>query len=237
MISHGASAPCSSFVPLPSVPLGAAARLAAQVKRHGRLQPHCAAPTRSGSPSCGQGAYSCEPFLRAFAGLAIAAAARRASDTNRQPAKGVAWRLRLPKAPSMAEVKKYGTGMVFSYSFVGTLNMCIMVALSWPVFILRTGASPLLFAPFKLNPKFVVYLTAVYFSYGSCTTPFLLAAAMVLAPVFTGALSTLQDRMRCPKWLAFLILASLMAGSYCILLVLLITLSCAAFRTPIWVAG
>ena len=56
-------------------------------------------------------------------------------------------------------MKKYGTAMAFSYSFLGTLNMCMMVAISWPLFIMRTGGSPVLFSPLKLNPKYALYLT------------------------------------------------------------------------------
>lgn len=62
------------------------------------------------------------------------------------------------------EMKKYGTAMVFSYSFVGSLNMCIMVAISWPLFIMRTGSSPVLFAPLKMNPKYILYLTGALMS-------------------------------------------------------------------------
>ena len=61
-------------------------------------------------------------------------------------------------------MKKYGTAMVFSYSFVGSLNMCIMVAISWPLFIMRTGGSPVLFAPLKMNPKYILYLTGALMS-------------------------------------------------------------------------
>ena len=37
-------------------------------------------------------------------------------------------------------------------------NMCMMVALSWPVFIMRTGGSPILFSPLKLKPQYMVCL-------------------------------------------------------------------------------
>ncbi|CAE8600988.1 unnamed protein product, partial [Polarella glacialis] len=142
---------------------------------------------------------------------------------------------KLPKAPSKEELQKYGTGFVYSYSFVGTLNMCMMVAISWPIFILRTGGSPVLFDPFTLNPKFAVYLTAVYFSYGSCTTPFLVMAAMALAPPFTWTLSLLQDRLKYPRWLALLTLSVLMGIGFCGFMIAAIAASCAAFRTPMLV--
>lgn len=58
-------------------------------------------------------------------------------------------------------MQKYGTAMLFSYSFLGTLNMCAMVAISWPLFIMRTGGSPVLFSPLKLNPKYALYLTGL----------------------------------------------------------------------------
>ncbi|CAE7384534.1 unnamed protein product [Symbiodinium natans] len=143
-------------------------------------------------------------------------------------------RKKLPKKPSAEEMKKYGAGMVFSYSFVGSLNMCMMVALSWPLFIMRTGNSPILFSPLKLKPQYMVYLTAVYFSYGSCTTPFLLAFALLLAPFFSKLLTGFQKRLGCPKWLAFIIMGFLMAACYLLALPLLIALTCAAFRQPVW---
>eukprot|EP00933_Yihiella_yeosuensis_P007367 TRINITY_DN112365_c0_g1_i1.p1 TRINITY_DN112365_c0_g1~~TRINITY_DN112365_c0_g1_i1.p1 ORF type:complete len:277 (-),score=28.80 TRINITY_DN112365_c0_g1_i1:57-800(-) len=185
----------------------------------------------------------------AFAALAAAVVAvssrpsrhchQRRAATASEPERPVGllgkMRRKLPKAPSKEELKKYGTGMVFSYSFVGTLNMCLMVAISWPIFILRNGESPLLFSPFTLNPKYIVYLTAVYFSYGSVCTPFLLAAAIAFAPPCTWILNTLQDRLKCPRWLAFSMLSAVMALGFCVFMVAAIALSCAAFRTPIWV--
>lgn len=131
------------------------------------------------------------------------------------------------------EMKKYGTAMVFSYSFLGTLNMCMMVAISWPLFIMRTGGSPVLFAPLKMNPKYALYLTGVYFTFGSCATPFLLAAAVGLAPVFAKLLSTLQKRLKCPQWLAFFLLGLLMAACYVIALPVFITLACLALHQPV----
>ncbi|CAE7856311.1 unnamed protein product [Symbiodinium necroappetens] len=135
-------------------------------------------------------------------------------------------RKRLPKKPTKEEMKKYGAGMVFSYSFVGTLNMCMMVALSWPVFIMRTGGSPILFSPLKLKPQYMVYLTAVYFSYGSCTTPFLLAFALLLAPFFSKLLGGFRKRLGCSKWLAFVLMGLLMAVCYLLALPFLIALAC-----------
>lgn len=123
--------------------------------------------------------------------------------------------------------------MVFSYSFLGTLNMCMMVAISWPLFIMRTGGSPVLFAPLKMNPKYALYLTGVYFTFGSCATPFLLAAAVGLAPVFAKLLSTLQKRLKCPQWLAFFLLGLLMAACYVIALPVFITLACLALHQPV----
>eukprot|EP00435_Cladocopium_sp_Y103_P062211 s313_g23.t2 len=127
---------------------------------------------------------------------------------------------------SLQEMKKYGTAMAFSYSFLGTLNMCVMVAISWPLFIMRTGGSPILFSPLKLNPKYALYLTGVYFTFGSCATPFLLAASVGLAPFFAKLLSALQKRLKCPKWLAFFLLGLLMAACYVMALPLFITLAC-----------
>lgn len=123
--------------------------------------------------------------------------------------------------------------MVFSYSFLGTLNMCMMVAISWPLFIMRTGGSPVLFAPLKMNPKYALYLTGVYFTFGSCATPFLLAAAVGLAPVFAKLLSTLRKRLKCPQWLAFFLLGLLMAACYVIALPVFITLACLALHQPV----
>eukprot|EP00438_Fugacium_kawagutii_P029928 Skav232674 [mRNA] locus=scaffold698:298930:304192:+ [translate_table: standard] len=155
-------------------------------------------------------------------------------------------RSKLPKPPSKEEMQKYGTAMLFSYSFLGTLNMCAMVAISWPLFIMRTGGSPVLFSPLKLNPKYALYLTGllppgcfaikqgimtcVYFTFGSCATPFLLAASVGLAPLFAKLLSGLQNRLKCPKWLAFFLLGLLMAACYVAALPLLITLACVALR-------
>ena len=75
------------------------------------------------------------------------------------------WRLLLRR--SLQEMKKYGTAMAFSYSFLGTLNMCVMVAISWPLFIMRTGGSPILFSPLKLNPKYALYVTGWRFAFFS----------------------------------------------------------------------
>lgn len=92
----------------------------------------------------------------------------------------------------------------------------------------------MLFTPLKMNPKYMLYLTGVYFTYGSCTTPFLLAAALALAPLFSGLLSTLRKRLKCPKWLAFLLLGLLMSVAYALALPLLIALACLAFHQPVW---
>lgn len=135
----------------------------------------------------------------------------------------------------MKDVRKYGVGMVFGYGFVGTLNSCIMVAISWPIFILRTGGSPVLFTPLKMNPKFLLYLSAVYFTYGTVTTPFLAVAAAALAPMFGWVLDTLQRRLGCPRLLAMSTLSFLFIGGFAAFLVAAVVLACAVFRTPVWV--
>eukprot|EP00416_Gambierdiscus_australes_P036017 CAMPEP_0171110852 /NCGR_PEP_ID=MMETSP0766_2-20121228/72806_1 /TAXON_ID=439317 /ORGANISM="Gambierdiscus australes, Strain CAWD 149" /LENGTH=111 /DNA_ID=CAMNT_0011572775 /DNA_START=87 /DNA_END=422 /DNA_ORIENTATION=- len=111
-----------------------------------------------------------------------------------------------------------------------------MIAATWPVFILRTGGSPLLFDPFKVNPKFTLYLSAAYFTYGSVTTPFLLTLALALAPIFDKVLSTLRERLGCPQWLAMAALCALYAGGFVVFLVVAVLAACAICRTPVWVA-
>lgn len=144
-------------------------------------------------------------------------------------------RRRLPKAPSLGELRKYGFGFALSYAFLGCLNSCVMVAVSWPVFVMRTGGSPLLFHPaLKVNPKFLIYVTAVYFSYGSLTTPFLLAGSAGLAPAFDWLLKTLQQRIGCPQWLAMGILALLYIAGFFGLLILAVVAACAICRVPVW---
>ena len=76
-------------------------------------------------------------------------------------------------------------------------------------------------------------VAGVYFTFGSCATPFLLAASVGLAPLFAKLLSALQKRLKCPKWLAFFLLGVLMAACYVMALPLLITLACVALHQPV----
>eukprot|EP00415_Alexandrium_ostenfeldii_P000641 UN0641 len=135
----------------------------------------------------------------------------------------------------MEELRKYGLGATFAYAFLGTLNSCVMVAVSWPIFILRTGGSPIAFSPLMMNPKFLIYLSAVYFTYGSVTTPVLLVAATALAPAFNWVLTTLQERLGCPRWLTILALGIAYAIGFAVFLVLAVLAACAICKTPVWV--
>jgi len=76
-------------------------------------------------------------------------------------------------------------------------------------------------------------VAGVYFTFGSCATPFLLAASVGLAPLFAKLLSALQKRLKCPKWLAFFLLGLLMAACYVMALPLFITLACVALHQPV----
>lgn len=138
------------------------------------------------------------------------------------------------KAPSFEELKKYGIGMAFSYALVGGLNFCLMIAISWPLFILRNGASPVLFDPLSMNPQFILYLTAVYFSYGTVSTPFLIAGAVALASPAEWALTALQERLKCPRPLAFVLLAVVEVIFLAVFLPAAILAACAVSGTSVW---
>mmetsp|Transcript_13429 Transcript_13429/g.36149 ORF Transcript_13429/g.36149 Transcript_13429/m.36149 type:complete len:250 (-) Transcript_13429:67-816(-) len=144
-------------------------------------------------------------------------------------------RARLPKPPSKEQLAKLGTGFAFAYGFIGGLNMCVMVGVSWPLFIIKTGGSPLLFRPFSLNPKFVVFLTALYFSYGTVTTPALVVASAALAPAFNWILTTIQDRFGYPRWLALFVAFSVGFVAFSLSMVAAVALGCAVCRKPVWV--
>ncbi|CAK0860351.1 unnamed protein product [Prorocentrum cordatum] len=139
------------------------------------------------------------------------------------------------QAPSKEQLKELGVGIPFSYALLGSMNSAVMVAVCWPIFVMRSGGSPLLFAPLKLNPKFAVYLSAVYFSYGSVSTPFLAIAAVAVAPFFNSTLKMLQERLNCPRWFALAVVTIGLAVVLPAFLVGAICLSCLVCRCPVLV--
>lgn len=143
---------------------------------------------------------------------------------------------RFPKKPSAEIFRKNGISAVFMYIALGRLNEILMIVVLWPLFIMRNGASPILLKPvLTMNPKFLIYVTAVYFSYGSLMVPVMLAAAAALAPTFNRVLGMLQRRLGCSKGLAvgLLALASALGGLG--VLVGGIALACAVCRVPVLV--
>mmetsp|Transcript_28437 Transcript_28437/g.72040 ORF Transcript_28437/g.72040 Transcript_28437/m.72040 type:complete len:299 (+) Transcript_28437:13-909(+) len=143
---------------------------------------------------------------------------------------------RFPKKPSAEIFRKNGISAVFMYIALGRLNEILMIVVLWPLFIMRNGASPILLKPvLTMNPKFLIYVTAVYFSYGSLMVPVMLAAAAALAPTFNRVLGMLQRRLGCSKGLAVGLLALASAVGGLGVLVGGIALACAVCRVPVLV--
>lgn len=141
----------------------------------------------------------------------------------------------LPKAPTPKEIGRLGVGFGMAFSFLGGLNLCIMIAVSWPLFILRTGGSPLLFNPFTFNPLYIAYFSAIYFAYGTVTTPPLVAAAAALSPAFNWMLQTLRKRFGVPYWLAMILLQIGSSFTHVGTVIGSVLLGCAIAGTPVWV--
>jgi len=138
------------------------------------------------------------------------------------------------KFPSAQNIRKQGSAVALSYSIVGTLNFILMVAVSWPLFIRATGGSPIMWYPPRPNPKFIVSVSAVYFSYGSVSTPFLAAAAAALAPAISWLLGRLNTRRSCPVWLALGAAALGFITSMAAIFVASVVVACRICHTPIW---
>eukprot|EP00448_Togula_jolla_P012705 CAMPEP_0170617940 /NCGR_PEP_ID=MMETSP0224-20130122/26691_1 /TAXON_ID=285029 /ORGANISM="Togula jolla, Strain CCCM 725" /LENGTH=241 /DNA_ID=CAMNT_0010943877 /DNA_START=61 /DNA_END=782 /DNA_ORIENTATION=+ len=140
---------------------------------------------------------------------------------------------KLPKLPTPEQIKKLGAGMALSYLFLGTLNSCAMVIVSWPVFILRTGVSPIIFEPFSMNPQYMVSLGVIYMGYGTLTTAPLAAGAAALSPLFARLFAALRRRLGRRKWLAIVLLIVGYVVSFSVFLVSAIVLACAICHVPV----
>mmetsp|Transcript_11274 Transcript_11274/g.31317 ORF Transcript_11274/g.31317 Transcript_11274/m.31317 type:complete len:257 (-) Transcript_11274:458-1228(-) len=125
---------------------------------------------------------------------------------------------RLPAPPPKEEMGKLGVGFAFSYALLAGLNVCAMAGVSDGLFIARTGVSPVGFAPFALNSKFVVLLTGVYFGCGTLATPAVALGAAALAPKMNTFLTRFQKRMRCRRWVAILSASGLCLAGFLFIL-------------------
>eukprot|EP00403_Amphidinium_massartii_P020707 CAMPEP_0178388272 /NCGR_PEP_ID=MMETSP0689_2-20121128/9504_1 /TAXON_ID=160604 /ORGANISM="Amphidinium massartii, Strain CS-259" /LENGTH=221 /DNA_ID=CAMNT_0020008663 /DNA_START=109 /DNA_END=774 /DNA_ORIENTATION=- len=138
------------------------------------------------------------------------------------------------KPPSKEELKKLGPGFTLSYVFASAVNMCIMIAVSWALFIKTRGGSPLLLSPLKFNPAYLAYLSVVYFSYGSVMTPIQIVLAVGMTPACDVVLSALERRFSCSRSMAVGIFTVLGFLSFPVSLCGTILLACAVARVPVW---
>ncbi|CAE8635896.1 unnamed protein product [Polarella glacialis] len=143
------------------------------------------------------------------------------------------------KKPGKLSVKqmmaKYGVGMVFSYTFLSNVNGCLMFSICWPIFISSTGLSPLLFNPFRLNPKFLVYYGAIYLSLGSIMRMFRFGIAVRITPAFDRMLTYFQDRLGWPRWATSVAMIVAQTVGSIVFLGCALCVTCLLFRTPIWI--
>lgn len=129
-------------------------------------------------------------------------------------------------------------GLVFGYAFVGGLNFCVMLAGSFAFFKSNMGGNPILFEPqpflLQVNPEFVVFVTGIYFSYGSISTPLLAGAAVALAPAYDSAVNALEEKLNCPRLLAMAALAGVASVVQFGFFVLALFVACAIMGTTVF---
>jgi len=99
----------------------------------------------------------------------------------------------IPNTPSKEEMRTLGVGFVFSYVFLGGLNLLGMTGVSWVSFSMSTGAAPIVLSPFEVDTRFVALFSGVYFSYGTLASPFVLGGAVALASRMNNFFLLVQD--------------------------------------------
>lgn len=133
----------------------------------------------------------------------------------------------------LGTMQRNGVGYFFSYGLVSNVNGCLLLAISWALFVRTRGTSPVAvdpglplvanvllacFKPARMDPKFLLYYGAVYLSVGSVMRPLRIGLAASLVPLVRGFFDFVQVRLRCPRpvtWLvAFVSLTGLSAALF-----------------------
>mmetsp|Transcript_15542 Transcript_15542/g.35587 ORF Transcript_15542/g.35587 Transcript_15542/m.35587 type:complete len:240 (-) Transcript_15542:36-755(-) len=138
------------------------------------------------------------------------------------------------KPPGKEELKKLGPGFSVSYLFASAFNMCVMISLSWALFIKTKGASPVLLSPLKFNPAYLAYLSVIYFSYGSVMTPIQILLSVAMTPIANGVLAVIERRCKCSRSMAAIIFTVFGAVTFPLSLSGAVLLGCAVARVPVW---
>jgi len=179
----------------------------------------------------------CQPHMRRK-GLS-----RRAKDTDPALEKPAPLWKRMLRG-----IRKNGVGYTFAYGFVSNVNYCALLAVSWALFVKTRHANPAalspdlpLFAnvlsvflrPARINPNFLVYYGAISLSLGSILRPLRIAVAAALVPSAQKFFGFLQNQLRCPRPLTWVVaLASMTCFSFAIF-PMLTFLCCAALGVPV----
>mmetsp|Transcript_101437 Transcript_101437/g.257958 ORF Transcript_101437/g.257958 Transcript_101437/m.257958 type:complete len:283 (-) Transcript_101437:141-989(-) len=145
-------------------------------------------------------------------------------------------------------IQRNGVGYFFAYGLVSNVNGCLLLAMSWALFVRTRGVSPVLadpalplvgtvlkafFRPSSMNPKFLLYYGAVYLSVGSIMRPLRIGLAAGLVPVVRRFFDFVQDRLRCPRPLTWVVaFVSLVVFSLCCFPVAVL-LCCFVLRVPV----
>lgn len=145
-------------------------------------------------------------------------------------------------------IKRNGVGYVVSYGLLSNISGCTLFAIAWALFVRNKRVCPLPLTPgpsmffnacFALlkvpymHPKFLVFYAAMYATVGSAIRPFRIAIAAALTGPMQKFFDFIQERLGCPRVLAWLIaLLMVLCGSFGYLGIAIYT-ACWALGVPV----
>jgi len=144
-------------------------------------------------------------------------------------------------------VRRSGMVYLFSYAFISHVNLALMFGVAWALFVRTWHACPIepsglpwaaevtcaFYRPVLLHRKFLASYGAMCLGLGTITRPLRAGMAVGLMPGVRRTISFFEDRLRCPKLLAYTltIVVGVTLGSLCFAPA--VFLSCAVLSVPV----
>jgi len=97
------------------------------------------------------------------------------------------------------QLVKMGTSALLAYGFVSNVNAVCMITISWKIFTVKTGLSPLTAGQW---PQYLLAYVALYATVGTVLRPIRVMVAAGITPVFDKVVSYLQEKLKANRVVA-----------------------------------